>query len=409
MNSFLLLLKNENYRKFYLAQTISSFGSRIYAIALTIYVYQLTKSAIGVATMLMLTAIPAFTLGPVFGVIIDKYNKRKLLIILNILSGIFTLLILLTDNFFYIYVVIFVTSLVGQVSGSTEKTVYTSVLPSKDFLVGSSIISVTKKVLHIFAPAIGALLITKMGFKAVIIINGVSFFIASGFFYLLRLNDEKQVLSKAKQSIGFWKSIREAFLYLKHSRSLAVLLVIVVLASYTAATSNTVMVVLVHDTLDLSSKHFGAISSFLALGMLFGASILPLLNKKFSLEKIFGFSIVLLTLSFLGTGLSNSFITISLSRFMAGFSNVMFSIISVTLLQQNIQKAYMGRVFSLLNSFENLFSIVGLSLAGLLAGFYSTRFVMLSSCGVMFFCFVLWFLKPFDNEKFQSTNQQDTA
>lgn len=391
MKTLIKPLLNRNYRKFYLAQTISALGTRVYKVAITIHIFKLTGSALSVATMLLLTSIPAIFLGPFIGVIVDRYPKKKMIVILEILNGITTISLLLSSNIHLIYLIIFLTSLIGQVYRSTEKVIYTSILPSKDFLVGSSLLTVTRKTIQIFGPAIGALLISLSGFSLVIILNGVSYFISAVILITLNVPNLTQNRVKGEANKGGRKNpILDSIQYIRTSKLLTSVAFVNLMISFVAASSNAVMIVLVSETLGLGTDVYGYMTSVIGLGMLIGASIVPYINKKFELKDVLRGSLVILIVGFIGTGFTSNVVILMLCRMFVGIGNVLYSISSVTLLQKNTLKQYMGRTFSMINSMNSLSTVLGLVISGIIAEFYGPRVIFIYSSVIIAISIFVW-------------------
>ncbi|MFA5088957.1 MAG: hypothetical protein WC552_08005, partial [Candidatus Omnitrophota bacterium] len=94
MFKFLTHLENRNFLRLFLAQTISQFGDRIYQMALIGLIAERTSgSAVELAKLLSFTIIPVFIVGPIAGVYVDRWDRKKTLFVCDFLRGLLVLTI----------------------------------------------------------------------------------------------------------------------------------------------------------------------------------------------------------------------------------------------------------------------------------------------------------------------------
>ena len=92
MNPYLALLKqNRNFRLLYIGQTISQLGDWFNTVAVFALVLDLTGSATVVAWMLIVQFLPVAIVSPVAGVVVDRFDRRRLMIAADILRGLLIL------------------------------------------------------------------------------------------------------------------------------------------------------------------------------------------------------------------------------------------------------------------------------------------------------------------------------
>ena len=92
MNPYLALLKqNRNFRLLYIGQTISQLGDWFNTVAVFALLLDLTGSATVVAWMLIVQFLPVAIVGPVAGVVVDRFDRRRLMIAADILRGLLIL------------------------------------------------------------------------------------------------------------------------------------------------------------------------------------------------------------------------------------------------------------------------------------------------------------------------------
>ena len=88
MNSYLSILRrNRNFRLLFIGQTISQLGDWFNAVAVFALLLDLTGSATAVAWMMIVQFLPVAIVGPLAGVVVDRVDRRRLMIVTDVLRG----------------------------------------------------------------------------------------------------------------------------------------------------------------------------------------------------------------------------------------------------------------------------------------------------------------------------------
>ena len=113
MTRFRDVLTNKNFLFLWLGQVISNFGDRLNQMALVALVYQRNPgSEIALAKLISFTIIPVFLVGPIAGAWVDRLNRKKIMMISDILRGILVLSIpicIRANQILLVYLAIFIT------------------------------------------------------------------------------------------------------------------------------------------------------------------------------------------------------------------------------------------------------------------------------------------------------------
>src|SRR5512138_468355 len=121
------VFRNRNFLLMWSGQLVSTMASAVMSLAASIYVFRLTNSALSVGLMLMATAAPSLLLGLFAGVLVDRYDRKKIMIAAELIQGALVSLIpiLVPFSIVWIYIVVVFTSATGQFLNPA----YESVLP----------------------------------------------------------------------------------------------------------------------------------------------------------------------------------------------------------------------------------------------------------------------------------------
>src|SRR5437660_938968 len=113
----LSVLRQRSFALLWFGQLISVAGDRLLFVALPFYIYQLTGSTLATGGMFIAQLIPSLLLGSVAGVFVDRWDRRRVMIVSDLLRGLLLLLLLLVhsaDLLWLMYAVAFAQSAIGQ-------------------------------------------------------------------------------------------------------------------------------------------------------------------------------------------------------------------------------------------------------------------------------------------------------
>lgn len=384
-------LRSRNYRLFFIGQTISLVGTFLTQIATVWLIYRLTGSALLLGTVAFAGQIPLFFLAPFGGVWVDRWNKRRLLVITQILSGLQSLsLALLTLGHIQTWEVIvlaFVQGLINSFDMPGRQAFTVEMVEDRADL--SNAIALNSTMVHaarFVGPASGGLLIYYVGIGPCFFIDSISYIavVAS----LLMMHVKPHQPKERTQSV--LAEMREGISYVWNSVPIRVILLLMAVLSLTGIPAYNILMPIFADALaphsavaatlpssavaDLTNNHGAQM-----LGILQGVSGLGALGCAFYLasrKSVVGLGRVI---AIAGIGLGAAIIAFAASRYLwlslliapiAGFAMLAVFASANTLLQTLADDDKRGRVMSFFTV-----AFLGMSPFGnLLAGFSATHY-----------------------------------
>jgi len=185
LSSYISLLRtNRNFRLLFIGQTISQLGDWFNAVAIFALLLDLTGSATAVAWMMIVQFLPVAIVGPIAGVVVDRVDRRRLMIITDLLRGVLILLLLLIrrpDQVWIAYVVMaFIVGAQAFFEPARTATIPNITSP-EELLPANALSSATWSAMLALGASIGGLVTAVAGRNVAFAINAASFF-ASAFF-----------------------------------------------------------------------------------------------------------------------------------------------------------------------------------------------------------------------------------
>lgn len=219
-------------RKFiviWIGQLASLLGSEMTNFAITIWAWQITGQATPLSLILFFVQTPRVIASVFAGVLVDRYSRKLLMIIGDLVAGISTialLLLFLTNNLqiWHLYCTAAINSLFGFIQGLAYSASLSLLVPPQQYNRATALNSVQMSGAFILAPALAGGLYPVIGLKGILIIDLVTFFMAIATLSLVAIpqpdrdNLNKQNITNIKQELSFgWRYL------LKHRRLLTIL------------------------------------------------------------------------------------------------------------------------------------------------------------------------------------------
>ena len=281
-------LKYPNYRLYYIGQCISLIGTWVQNIAMGWLVYRLTDSALILATVAFALQLPSLFITPFAGVLADRYNRRKVIIISQtgamIIAFILAYLTLTDGITINIILVLAVISGIGVAFDTPFRNSFIhDMIPNREDLANAiALNSSLYNIARFVGPPIGGVLIAVFGEGWCFFLNGVSFLAVIG--CLLAMNID--VMRKVSQKVSVLRQFVEGIKYASREKSLRYLLLLVTMSSFFGLPFQVLLPVFAADVLLGDASTLGLLTGAMGFGALTGAFYLAANQKIYTIPVI---------------------------------------------------------------------------------------------------------------------------
>jgi MFS family permease len=342
-------LSHRNYRLFFGGQGISLIGTWMQQIAMSWLVYHITQSAFLLGFVGFLSQIPVLLLSPFAGVLIDRWNRHRILICTQSLAMIqaFVLALLTLTGTIAIWHIIILALFLGFVNAfdmpTRQSFVVEMVETGEDLGNAIALNSFLFNGARLLGPSIGGILISLLGEGMCFLLNGISF-IAVIIALLAMKITKREIRSRSSQ---VFKGMKEGFTYAFGFPPIRSLLLLLALTSLTAMPYTVLMPVFAKNVLHGGPQTLGFLLGASGVGAAVGAIYLASRTSVLGLGKL-----IVIASSIFGIGL----IAFSISRILwlsllllvlTGFGMMVQMASSNTVLQTIVEEDKRGRVMSL--------------------------------------------------------------
>jgi MFS family permease len=380
LTSIIRALRHRNFRLFFGGQSLSLIGTWMQRIALGWLVYRLTNSPFLLGFVGFAGRIPAFLLTPLAGVLADRWNRQRLLILTQTVAMVQALilsLLVLTETVM-IWHIILLSVLLGIINAfdmPTRQSFMVEMVEEKEDLANAiALNSSMVNSARLLGPSLAGILIAAVGEGMCFLINGVSYLAVIGALLAMKIIPR----NRKPQHSRFWHGLKEGFAYASAFAPIRDILLLLGLMSLMGLPYIVLMPVFAKDILHGGPHALGFLMGASGVGALAGALYLASRRSVLGLGRL-----IALALTIFGLGLSG----FSLSRIlwlslplmlMTGFGQMVQMASSNTVLQTIVDDDKRGRIMSFYTM-----SIMGMVPFGsLFAGF------MASSIGASYTLFI---------------------
>ena len=374
-----LLRSSQEFRRLFLAHSVSRAGDAFNTVALVVLVFDLTGSGVGVAGAVMFEVLPVLLLGPVAGLAADRLPRRRLMVAADLFRAAAALgLVVAAGSVGVAYAVAFALSAGAVVFNPAAASLLPEVVGEDDVVTANSAMWTAAVVGQIALAPLAGLLIATWGVETAFAVNAVTF-IASALL-LLGLRAGR---TPAEVAVRGWSGVLAGVHTVRADPLLSRLAVVQVLAAMSAGATSGLLVVLAERWLEIGPGGFGSLLS--AIGV--GAAIGPLLLRRFvkpgDKRSLFG--------PFAVRGGVDLTLAAVANPVVAGGALVAYGISTSTgtvayssTLQALVPAETRGRAFALYDVLWNGARLLSLAAGGVLAELTDVRVVYVISAALLF-------------------------
>jgi MFS family permease len=359
------VFRNRDFSLIWMAQLISTMGGALSSLAASIYVFRVTDSALSVGLMLMATAAPSLLVGLFAGVFVDRYDRKKIMIIADVLRAVLVVLIpfLVPLSIVWLYVIVMLTSAIGQFFDPAHESVLPEVASEKELAAANSLIAISSFGSTAIGFAAAGLIASAANINWAFYLDGASFVVSAVCIYMIHI---KTIQPEDETSAAIvLKNLRAGLRQLFDTSILRSLFTVQFFVMISFGLSNTLLLPFALRALKATEFEYGLQEGLTSIGFVVGsllmANIMDRMREGAWLAIGFiGMAVIGIIYSSLHSiPLAILLITVS------GFLNAPTSIARRLIVQRNTPREMRGRVNSVFFVTRDLLFLVGMSAAGL--------------------------------------------
>lgn len=362
-------------------QAFSLFGSQLVQFALIWWLTQKSGSATVLALATLVGMLPQIVLGPFAGAIVDRSNRRMIMIIADTGIALFTLLLIYlfaTDKvqIWHVYVVMAIRSLGGAFHYPAMAASTPLMVPEAQLTRISGLNQTLQGLMALIAPPAGAFLLSILPTQGVLFVDiGTALLAILPLLFINIPQPAKHADAEQKEKQSLLKDLQDAFAYIRNWPGMVTILFMALFLNFMLTPSGSLMPLLITKYFGKGALEFGLMESASGFGIIVGGLTLSAwggFKRKIatSLAGIIGIGV---GTSLIGFAPANIFLMAVIGMVVTGAMIPMANGPLGALLQAVIRRDMQGRVMALVNSAATAISPLGLLIAGPLSDFIGIR------------------------------------
>jgi len=410
-NNPFIALRHKNFRLYWIGMCISLIGTWMQNIAQPWLAYSLTDSPLLLSLVGVLQFLPMLLFSLFAGVIIDRFSRKKILLVTQSASLVVTLalaILVWLGHVQYWHILVAATALgfVNTLDMPTRQAFVIEMVGKEDLMNAIALNSSVFNIARILGPALAGLVMSFFGIAACFYINSISFL--SVILVLFFINPLSiQVTHNMRDSL--MENIKDGLRYIKNNDLIFKMILTVLIVGTFSMNFSVLVPVFTNVVLNQGESGFGFLMSFMGVGSFIGAIFVATFSRSGPKSFIL-YSFPFFIAAFLiFTGFTHSFVFAALGLAATGFFFVSFSTTANTIVQFNTEDRYRGRVMSVYTLVFGGSVPIGNLFSGLITDYFgpSVGFIV---CGVMVFLSLILLLAmfKFHHPKTNYENQNET-
>jgi MFS family permease len=371
------LLRNRNYLALWIGQMIAMTGDPFRQMALQVFVYDVTGSAAALGVLATVTALPTLALGPIAGVYVDRWDRRRIMLVSQVLRCLLVLGLVFRPSIFAVYAIGICTASIAVFYMPARNAILPRLVGEDQILLANSFSMTTGTLMMMIAPALASAVIGWQGTSTAFAVNSASFAGAALAVFAIRLPKGGGAAERSgEETRTWWQDVREGVTFIRGSPLVRGLLVIFGVQNLGFAAMPVLQIVYLDRVLGLPPSSLGYLMSCFAVGMFAGGGAMAAFGKRLPQTRLITFGCVGYGVLFLTMAATGTLPVVLAAITLMGVCEAALAVAVPTLIQQTVPDQLRGRVFSVQNVILTGLMVAGMGLAGAAAELLPVQTVM---------------------------------
>lgn len=378
---------SRNYAFLWGGHAISNLGDLIFDTTLTLWIATdiargQSWAPLAIGSAVLCTTIPTLLFGPIAGVFVDRWDKRRTMIRMDIIRAICVALLLLIaiplpflpsghvptlGQLGAIDLVILLTTVCSLFFVPARTSIIQGVVDEKEFERASGLAMLTQNLSRIIGPSLAAPTLFIFGIHWALLINAASFLISAMAISQVRPAEQTRTPKKDQSGSGFWSEFKEGLLFYAKSRILLVVLIALSIAMIGDSAEQTLGVFFMLNNLHVPTYLYGIIGTVGGMGGILGALLATSVVKRIGTIRSFWMGTACFGFLLFVFSRMSLFVPALVLIFLAGFPIAASNVAVGPMLLRSIPRELLGRVNAVFTTCLSIVSILAVSLISILA------------------------------------------
>lgn len=367
-------LRRSDFRRLWIAQTVSIVGDKINQVGLSIMVYRLTGSVVQMGIVFAITLLPAALFGLAAGPLVDRWDRRRTMISADVARALLvaTIPFAAALGLPAVYALAFASSTVSLFFEPSRMALIPSIVADDELMAANALDMTTMSVSELLGIGFGGALVARIGYAAAFWFDGLTFLVSAAF--VVAVSHRAAVPQRAALGLqSIWSDLKFGLGRIRRDgvlRGLAITYAALALCGGGAITLSFLLALQVYAGSGLSDAlRWTVVDLATTVGLLVGSLAIGMSGSRGAGTKYLWGIVAFGALLIQFLWVPNLWVA-AVVLFAAGIANQYFGIPMITMLQTHSESETRGRVFAVRTTIARVASVIGLAGAGFAAKAY---------------------------------------
>ncbi len=399
MWQFIRNKQSRGFFRFWFAQLFSQLGDRIYQMALVgLVAIRHPGSVMEMTNLITFTIIPVFIVGPVSGVYIDRWDRRRTLFVCDFIRCVLVLLaafyLIHLPDIWPMYAVVFIIFSLSRFYVPAKMSFIPEIVHEEDLLIANSLSATTGMIAGV-GILLGALIVDHTGSFGGFCWGSMGYFLSGALVFSIatlrrRLPNKEEIIAGTKQILqtekSVWREIIDGIRYIRSQREIGFVFWMITILSAALGAIYVVIIVFIQQAFNSVTKDLGFLAVALVIGLFLGSLSYGRWGTKISAFKaifwslILGGGMVVIFAAMVGST-HNRLLAMGLS-FVLGFVIGPAMIASTTVINKVCNMDMSGKVFAALEFVIYLSFWVAMQISSFLSQYIELLWILITAGGI---------------------------
>jgi MFS family permease len=260
-------------------QLVSLLGTGMTQFALTIWAWQATGEATALALVALFTAVPQIITSPLAGAIVDRYDRKHVMMLSDLAAGISTVVVLLlytggSLQVWHLYITAAFTGAFSSFQFPAYSAAVSTMLPKEQYGRASGMISLAEAASGIIAPIAAGIALTLVGIGGIMAFDVITFVVAIGSLLVIHIPPPETTAEDAAGQRSIWEDSMFGFKYIFARPSFVGLLAVFLALNFVSGFSFTLFAPMILARTGDNTLILGSVQSAFGVGGIIGGLLM---------------------------------------------------------------------------------------------------------------------------------------
>ncbi len=373
--------RNRNFSALWIGQLLSQIGDSFVLVAILFVINTLTDSPLALGVLAVVATLPQLLLGLVGGVFVDRLDRKRVMIVTDIIRGLAVLTLVLinrADQLYILYIVSFVMATAGVFFNPARNAIIPSIVSGEVLLTANALMQANQIIAVILGASIAGLVVGWLGPASAFVFDSFTFTVSAVAIATMTIPSVNSDSGKTNSRV-IWNQLVEGLLFIRHSSPLLHAIITTAVATLGFGAIVVLGIVYLDEVLGMGAEGLGFLYAVQGLGVVIGGVMIGHFASRVRTNLIVGGCMVSLGLAIIAFAVAPSYPLVLVAVAIIGLSIVAARAALVTLTQVLVPNEKLGRVESAVTMVIGASTSASMALSGLFGDLIGVQAVFIAA------------------------------